>query len=75
MIKNKSPLRYPGGKTRACKILDELFLENFDKKIDAIIDGGISPIEIPSTIFDLTKMKILREGFIKEEDIKRVLSD
>ena len=38
MIKNKSPLRYPGGKTRACKILDELFLENFDKnKIKTII--------------------------------------
>lgn len=38
MIKNKSPLRYPGGKTRACKILDKLFLENFDKnKIKTII--------------------------------------
>jgi len=46
MIKNKSPLRYPGGKTRACKILDELFLENFDKnKIKTIISsffgGGV----------------------------------
>jgi L-threonylcarbamoyladenylate synthase len=48
-------------------------LKNFDKKIDAIIDGGICPIGIPSTILDLTKMKILREGFIKKRDIERVL--
>jgi DNA adenine methylase len=27
---NKSPLRYPGGKTRACKILDEILVQNFD---------------------------------------------
>ena len=29
-IKNKSPLRYPGGKTRACKKLDIILKENFD---------------------------------------------
>lgn len=35
---NKSPLRYPGGKTRACKILDEYFLKNFEKdKITTIV--------------------------------------
>ena len=28
--KNKSPLRYPGGKTRACKDLDIILKENFD---------------------------------------------
>jgi len=28
-IKNKSPLRYPGGKTRACKVLDEKLREHF----------------------------------------------
>ena len=27
---NKSPLRYPGGKTRACKILDETYNRYFD---------------------------------------------
>ena len=27
---NKSPLRYPGGKTRACKILDEIVSQHFD---------------------------------------------
>ena len=29
-ISNKSPLRYPGGKTRACKILDTILKEHFD---------------------------------------------
>jgi DNA adenine methylase len=32
--KNVSPLRYPGGKTRACKILDQIVIDNFD--IDSI---------------------------------------
>ena len=27
---NVSPLRYPGGKTRACKILDNILIEHFD---------------------------------------------
>jgi len=27
---NQSPLRYPGGKTRACKILDEIVCQQFD---------------------------------------------
>jgi DNA adenine methylase len=27
---NISPLRYPGGKTRACKIIDNILLEHFD---------------------------------------------
>jgi DNA adenine methylase len=30
MTNNVSPLRYPGGKTRACKIIDETILEHFD---------------------------------------------
>lgn len=29
-MNNKSPLRYPGGKTRACKILDKLLNDNFN---------------------------------------------
>jgi DNA adenine methylase len=37
-IKNKSPLRYPGGKTRACKKLDTILNENFDiTKFDTIV--------------------------------------
>lgn len=31
-MNNKSPLRYPGGKTRACKVLDMILNENFDMK-------------------------------------------
>lgn len=35
---NKSPLRYPGGKTRACKQLDSIVAEHFDmSKIHTII--------------------------------------
>lgn len=35
---NVSPLRYPGGKTRACKVLDKLFIEYFEpNKITTII--------------------------------------
>ena len=29
-MNNKSPLRYPGGKTRACKILTAILEDNFD---------------------------------------------
>ena len=29
-MNNTSPLRYPGGKTRACKILDSIVNDNFD---------------------------------------------
>ncbi len=28
-ISNKSPLRYPGGKTRACKILETIMKQHF----------------------------------------------
>jgi len=35
---NISPLRYPGGKTRACKIIDNVILQYFDiKYFDTII--------------------------------------
>lgn len=37
-INNKSPLRYPGGKTRACKKLDTILEEHFDiDKFDNIV--------------------------------------
>ncbi|MDC0142042.1 DNA adenine methylase [bacterium] len=32
MPKNKSPLRYPGGKTRACKKLDAIFTKYFNQQ-------------------------------------------
>jgi DNA adenine methylase len=42
---NKSPLRYPGGKTRACKIIDKIIFEyfdinNFDTLISPFFGGG-----------------------------------
>jgi len=37
---NKSPLRYPGGKTRACAILDNILGEHFDV---TLFDAVISP--------------------------------
>lgn len=30
ILNNVSPLRYPGGKTRACKIIDSVITEHFD---------------------------------------------
>ena len=32
----KSPLRYPGGKTRACKILDEIITEH-DFNVNSVV--------------------------------------
>ena len=39
-MNNKSPLRYPGGKTRACKVLDEIFKKNFNIEL---CDNIVSP--------------------------------
>jgi site-specific DNA-adenine methylase len=43
---NKSPIRYPGGKTRACKILDKVINDYFDiRSIETIISpffGGFN---------------------------------
>jgi DNA adenine methylase len=40
ILSNKSPLRYPGGKTRACKILDTILNEHFDV---SEFDNFVSP--------------------------------
>lgn len=45
VINNTSPLRYPGGKTRACKILDNIAtqyfdLEKFDTLVSPFFGGG-----------------------------------
>jgi len=44
-LKNVSPLRYPGGKTRACKILDKIIdeyfnISEFDQLISPFFGGG-----------------------------------
>jgi len=50
---NKSPLRYPGGKTRACKILDTIVNEYFDIKqfntiLTPFIGGGSFEFSMPN---------------------------
>jgi DNA adenine methylase len=45
MTTNKSPLRYPGGKTRACKILDKIIndyydINEFDTILSPFFGGG-----------------------------------
>ena len=39
-ISDKSVLRYPGGKSRACKILDSMLPENVNKVLSPFIGGG-----------------------------------
>ena len=44
-MNNISPLRYPGGKSKACKIIDEIIskefdLKNFNKLISSFFGGG-----------------------------------
>ena len=39
-MNNKSPLRYPGGKTRACKVLNEIFNKYFNIEL---CDNIVSP--------------------------------
>jgi DNA adenine methylase len=44
-MNNVSPLRYPGGKTRACRIIDEIILKhfqinNFDTLLSPFFGGG-----------------------------------
>lgn len=45
LVMSRSPLRYPGGKTRACKVLEKIFLQHFDltqftKLISPFFGGG-----------------------------------
>lgn len=49
----------------------------FDGRIDAIIDGGACTLGTESTIVDLTggQVRILRQGALKEADIRRCLID
>ena len=51
--------------------------EVFKDKVDLIIDGGVSPIQIPSTVLDISKKpyRVLRKGSISLEEISEVLED
>jgi len=50
-------------------------LEYFDGKIDCVIDGGVCTLGVESTLVLLTAdgYKILRQGALPEDDIRRVL--
>ena len=50
-------------------------LAYFDGIIDCVIDGGVSVLGIESTIVDLSaaSYKILRQGALPEDDIRRAL--
>ena len=56
------------GSTAGVEVLD--FQEEFDGKVDAIIDGGKTKIQVASTIIRVeeNKIKVLREGSIKVEE-------
>ncbi|NWF76472.1 MAG: threonylcarbamoyl-AMP synthase [Nitrospirae bacterium] len=51
-------------------------IKYFRDKLDLIIDGGKTPGGLPSTIVEVTgdKIKILREGVIKKEQLLRLFS-
>ena len=70
-----SPLAAPSanisGKRSAVCIED--VLEDLDGKIDIAADGGPAQIGISSTIFDVTGMRVLRQGSITPEMIEKVL--
>jgi len=53
----------------------EIVINYFGDKIDLLIDGGPSRVDMPSTIVDVTgeEIKILREGAIGRESLKRIL--
>jgi len=55
----------------------EHVLEDFEGKIDAIVDGGETGIGIESTVVDTTTMpiRILRLGAIAVEDIENVVGE
>ena len=55
----------------------EEVINHFQNKIPMIIDGGKTPLELGSTIVDVSekKPKILREGYISSDLIDKVLSD
>jgi len=56
------------------KTVEEV-LEYFDGKIECVIDGGRCKLGVESTIVSLITQpyKILRQGALAEDDIRRVL--
>jgi DNA adenine methylase len=66
-ITNKSPLRYPGGKSRAIKILDEIVLKNLpDKKIllSPFFGGGSFELYLASKGFKVYGNDLFKPLFV-----------
>ena len=55
----------------------EEVLDGLDGKIDLVLDGGAAAIGVESTVVDLTapRLRILREGAIKKEEVLRVIEN
>ncbi len=53
----------------------EVIFKKFNKRIDILIDHGILPNHLPSTVVDVScknKIKVVREGTIKKEEILKL---
>jgi L-threonylcarbamoyladenylate synthase len=50
-------------------------LQQLDGRIDLILDGGVCPGGIPSTVVDCTRAepKVLRQGAITEQQLRDAL--
>ena len=70
-----SPLAAPSANIsgRRSAVCIEDVLEDLNGKIDVAVDGGPAQIGISSTIFDVTGMRVLRQGSITPEKIRGVL--
>ena len=63
---NKSPLRYPGGKTRACKPLDAIINKHFNiKKFDTIVSPFFGGGSFEFHIQNLYNLKIVANDKFK----------
>ena len=45
----------------------------FQKRVDLIVNAGNLPYNPPSTVYDIENLKMIREGDVKEEEIREVL--
>jgi len=61
------------GEKDACSVVD--VLNQLPEGLDLLLDGGVIPAGIPSTVVDCTEfpIRILRKGAISEEEIFNTL--
>ena len=75
--KSNIPLAAPSANlsTKPSGTCIEDIIEDFEKKVDLIVDGGKCNIGIESTVIKVIDGApvILRPGFITEDDIKSVI--